>query len=243
METPLRARLAEKLIELNETLTPLESFNMNLLMSVAVGGIAPFGGVPTEGIRAEAWETGLRVLAHMRPRGLRFVGNAPFLTPELLATLQAEAREQETISHRTGPHELSPGGEHAVRLSSAPEVLDFMSKEVGHPMFPTEIGTYLYYTKPGDHLYPHVDTEVFAANLIIMLEHEVPAGMSHEEGSALIVYEPDKGERRIPLRVGESAVLLASGTVHGREALKEGERVTIATIGFQHTGVDLQNDD
>lgn len=243
MITPVHARLANKLIELNKNLSPLESFNMNLLMSVAVGGIAPHGGIPTDGVQAEAWKAGLLVLGDMHPHGLRFVGRAPFMTEELLAELQKEAHQQERISHRTGPHELSPGEACAVRLSSTKDVLAFVSDAVGWQVFPTEIGSYLYYNKAGDHLYPHVDTEVFGVNLIIMLEHEFPEGLTEKDGSALVVYEPDCGERRVALAVGESAILLASGTVHGREPLQEGEKVTILTIGFQYTCVDLKNDD
>ena len=88
MITPVQTCLANKLIELNKSLSPLESFNMNLLMSVAIGGIAPRGGIPTEGVRAEAWEAGLLVLGDMHPRGLRFVGKVPFMTEELLVELQ-----------------------------------------------------------------------------------------------------------------------------------------------------------
>lgn len=243
MTTPVRTRLADKMIEFKNGLSPLESFNMNLLVSVAVGGIAPRGGAPTDGVRAEAWETGLRVLEDMHPGGLRFNGKAPLMTAALLAELQEEARQQEKIAHRTGPQELSPGAARAVQLSSAPDVLDFVSEAVGHRVFPTEIGSYLYYNKTGDYLYPHVDTEVFAVNLITMLKHELPAGLAEDEGSALLVWEAGKGERRVPLAVGESAVLLASGTVHGRETIRAGEKVTILTIGFQYTGVDLENDD
>lgn len=242
MTAPVNTRLAEKIIAFNGGLSPLEAFNMNLLMSVAVGGIAPRGGVPTEGVRAEAWETGLRVLEDMHPGGLRFAGKTPMIGPDLLTGLQEEANEREKIAHRTGPQELAPGGPRAVALSSAPDVLDFVSEKVGHRVFPTEIGSYLFYNKTGDHLYPHVDTDVFAVNLITMLKHELPEGVSEQDGSALLVWQAGHGEQRVPLAVGESAVLLASGTVHARETIRPGEKVTILTIGFQYTGVDLDND-
>ncbi|MGH3905397.1 MAG: hypothetical protein ACRDTE_14590 [Pseudonocardiaceae bacterium] len=240
MTTPTHERLAQKIIDFNATLTELESFNMNLLMSVSVGGIAPYGTMPTGGVRGDAWEAGLRVLSHMHPGGLRYHGPAPILTAELLRGLQAEAEEQEKIAHRTGVQELSPGGPVAVAFSSAPEVLDFVSEAVGHRVFPTEIGSYLFYNQTGDYLYPHVDTEVFAVNLIVMLKHDLPEGTPLDDGSSLLVWEAGNGERRVPLAVGEVAVLLASGTVHGREAIGEGEKVTIVTVGFQYTGVDVE---
>lgn len=243
MTAPTHERLAQKIIDFDSTLTPLESFNMNLLMSVSVGGIAPHGGIPTSGVRGEAWEAGLRVLSHMHPGGLRYHGPAPIITEDLLRSLQAEAEEQEEISHRTGVQELSPGGPVAVAFSSAPEVLDFVSKAVGHRVFPTEIGSYLFYNHTGDYLYPHVDTEVFAVNLIVMLKHDLPEGVPLPDGSCLLVWEAGKGERRVPLAVGEVAVLLASGTVHGREAIRDGEKVTIVTVGFQYTGIEVDGGD
>jgi hypothetical protein len=230
-------RLAEKLLRLNDSLSRLEWFNMNLLMSVAVGGIAPRGGLPADGVRLDAWNAGLQVLGEMHPSGLRLVGRAPFMTDAVLGELQAEAAAQARISHRTGAQELSPGGPRAVALSSDPAVIDHLSEAVGHRVAPTEIGSYLYYNRAGDHLYPHVDTDIFSVNLITMVEHAVPAGMQIEKGSALTIFTPGNELRRVPLKAGESAVLLASGTVHGRETIAAGESVTILTIGFRYQDI------
>jgi hypothetical protein len=230
-------RLADKLIGFDQTLTDVERFNMKLLMSVAVGGIAPRGGVPTEGVRLDAWKAGLRVLGAMQPSGLVSVGRAPFLTADLLEKLRAEAAEQEKVAHRTGPQELAPGGARAVALSKAPEVLDYVGKRLGQAVVPTEIGSYMYYNRPGDHLYPHVDTEIFSVNLITMIEHLTPHGVPIGDASALLIYEPDGQLRRILLEPGESTIILASGTVHGREPIAPDERVVILTVGFQLASV------
>ena len=75
-----------------------------------------------------------------------------------------------------------------MRLSSAKEVLAFVSDAIGQQVFPTEIGSYLYYNKAGDHLYLHVDTEVFGVNMIIMLRHDFPQGLTEKNSSVLVVY-------------------------------------------------------
>jgi hypothetical protein len=237
MSTPTSKRLSRRIAEFSEGLSELERFNLNLIMSIGVGGIAPRGDVPESGARKDAWDTGISVLSATGRSGVSFVGRAPFMTDDLLSGLQREAVERKSISHRTGPQELSPGGSAAEALSRNPDAISLISDSLGEKVFPTEISTYLYYTSGGDYLYPHVDTDIFSVNLITMLERRVPEGKREEDASALVVYDADANPRRVPLRVGESAVLMASGTVHARETLAPGEKVTILTVGFQYQGL------
>ena len=220
--------LAEKLAELSGDLDVYERFNLHLLLSVAVGGIAPEGDVPDGGDSRAAWGAGVKALLRLAPAGLAYVGRPAFLDDELLGELQAEATAQEDFAHRTGPQELAPGAAVAMRLSRDERLVAHVAEVLDQRVQPTGISSYLYYNRDGDHLYPHVDTEIFAVNCILMLEHSEQVG----DGSALLVFGSDGEPRRVPLDIGSMAVLRASGTVHGREAVDGEERVVILTIGF-----------
>ncbi len=223
-------RLAGKLNALSDGLDRYERFGLHLLMSVSIGGVAPHGAAPRRRRRAEAWKTGLKVLAHINPSGLPYVGRPSFVDKRLLSGLLCEAREKESVAHRTGPQEISPGGRHAIALSRSQELRELVSRALGVAVRSTGITTYLYYNRTGDHLFPHVDTEIFSINCIVMLEHVIPRRARSR--SALVTYGLDGRGRRVPLRPGEIAVLQASGTAHARESVRESERVTLLTIGF-----------
>jgi len=224
-------RLSEKLIAFSDSLEKFESFNLHLLMSVAMGGIAPRGNILDAPTGRPAWHVGISVLGHLASSGLAFRGVVPFVVDEYLPSIRKEAEVQEGISHRTGPHTLSPGGAVAAQLAHDERLIAFVAQKVGQSLRPTGISSYLYYNQTGDHLYPHVDTEIFAVNFILMVKHDLPEGRT--DGSALVIFDADHQAKRVPLDVGESVVIRASGTVHGREAVGEGERVTILTIGFE----------
>jgi hypothetical protein len=222
--------LAEKLVDLSGDLDIYERFNLHLLLSVAVGGLAPTGTVPIDGDRGAAWAAGVRTLSRLAPAGLAYVGRPDFVDDQLLRALRSEAMAQEALAHRTGPQELAPGASVATKLSSDPRLVSHVADLLGQRVQPTGISSYLYYNRDGDHLYPHVDTEIFAVNCIIMLEH---SAIMRDMASSLIVFSPGGQLERVPLEIGEMAVLRASGTVHGREAVKGEERVVILTVGLE----------
>ena len=225
-------RLADKLITLYDSLpSEQERFHIHLLMSVAMGGLAPRIAEGRREIAEKTWDAGIKVISHMNPAGLAYIGDPRFVREEYLSDLITESRSQGTIAHRAGNHELAPGGDIATKLSTDQRLISLVSESIGLSVEPSLISSYLFYNKEGDYLYPHVDTEIFAINCIVMLEHTIPS--EEPDGSALIVYPPGKGKTRLHLQPGEIVIILASGTVHGREEIKKGEHVVILTIGFQ----------
>lgn len=224
-------RLAGRLRSFADGLDGLERLNLNILMSIAVGGLAPRGALPTAGPRAHAWSAGVATLEYMHPAGLARIGRVAFIGEEYLHDIVREAAERERTAHRTGPHELSPGGPVAERLADDTRLLAVASVAISADLQATGISSYLYYNREGDHLYPHVDTEIFAVNVILMVEHDPPAAGG--DGSALQVFADSGAPERVVLKPGEAVVLQAGGTVHGRETIAPGERLTILTIGFQ----------
>jgi hypothetical protein len=226
-------RLANRLRSFADGLEGLERLNLNIIMSIAAGGLAPHGQLPSVGARAAAWKAVVSTLEHLHSAGLTEAGRIPFIEEEYFADIVREATDQEAIAHRTGPQELAPGGPVAEQLAVDPRLLKIASRAIGGELLATGISSYLYYKREGDHLYPHVDTEIFAVNVILMVEHVAPA---RGDGSALQIFAADGPPSRVVFAPGEAVVLQAGGTVHGREAVAGGERVTILTIGFQRIG-------
>jgi hypothetical protein len=96
---------------------------------------------------------------------------------------------------------------------------------------PTGVASYIYYDGQGHGLDPHVDTEVYEINVIVMLEHVHPIDA---EPSHLLIYEDDVLPNRVLLAPGEVVVLNAGSVVHAREDMASGERVSILTVGFSN---------
>src|SRR5437899_1143216 len=92
--------LAEKLRTFNTALTGAEQANFKLLLGLAAGGLAPGFKRPSEGSKARAFDTVSDTLARLQPysnrisrNGVAYRGRPPFMTDELLVSLQSEARQ------------------------------------------------------------------------------------------------------------------------------------------------------
>lgn len=227
MSTQTTNGLADKLNNLVESLTDLEVENYKLLLGIAAGGLAPHGEMPTGGRKKEAFETVLNLLATFVPAGIVWKGRPDFLTEDLLAGLQQEGLNGRELAKPTDRYLLTCGGPIADRLALSDELEKFISS-LAPGMIPTGIASYLYYEGVGAGLDPHIDTETFTLNLIMMLHH------SYEQSpSRLLVFPHNADPLQIQLLPGECVLLFAGGTVHAREDLKENENIRLLTIGFR----------
>ncbi len=226
-------RLAKKLIGFSNSLGPAELYNFHLMLSAALGGLAQGTRPPAERTARHAWSASLRVLGHVGRSGLVRIGRPGFLAEEFLPGLIAEARQLRAVARRTGPHEIHEGGPVAEALAGDRRMMELVRRSVGEALLPTGEVNYHYSNREGDYLPPHVDpgrTSYF--NCMIGIEHKRPPGR-RTSGSALIAYGSDGSRKRLRLRSGEAAILMASGTVHAREPLKAGEELAVLTIGFR----------
>ncbi|WP_150123925.1 hypothetical protein [Methyloversatilis sp. RAC08] len=98
-------------------------------------------------------------------------------------------------------------------------------------VMPTGVASYIYYDGEGHGLDPHIDTEVYEINVIVMLEHVLPVS---GEPSHLLIYENDVVPNRVLLVPGEVLILNAGSVVHAREDMARGEKVSILTVGFSY---------
>lgn len=176
--------------------------------------------------------TTLRALtphAHTIPaNGIAYHGHPAWVTDDLLARLRAEARMRRELPLDRIDHYLGCGGQYADALSVAPAVIDFVSAAVG-PVRATGIASYLFYDRAGLGIRPHVDTEVFSVNLMLMLRHEHGAGV---EPSATVVFPANGEMERYRLQPGEAMLMHGSSVIHARSLVQPTEDIALLTIGF-----------
>lgn len=224
----METQLTNKLNAITAGLNPAELDNYKLFLGIAAGGLAPHGDLPKDGAKAAAFETVLQCLAKIQPTGVLWRGRPDFMTNELLNQLQAEAVERQKTAIKHDRYMLGCGGPVANELAVSTTFVEFVNK-FAPEMIPTGIASYLFYDKEGLGLCPHIDTETFTLNAIIMLKQEyVTSPPSH-----LILYPVNQPPQRILLSPGEILLLYAGGTVHAREDVKAGESVHLVTVGFR----------
>lgn len=222
--------LAEQLDEMCQDLDPAGVVNYKLLLGSAAGGLAWHGDPPTEGVRATALRTALKCLSQLQATGPLFKGRPPFMTDSLLRDLRAEAIDRRREAIKTDRYFLGCGGPHADKLAGSSELAHFVGN-YAPDVEPTGVASYVTYDEPGCGLSPHIDTEIFSLNALIMLRHDYIA----DPPAANLLFDPDGNMERILLEPGEMLLFYAGGTVHGREDVREGEEINIVTIGFQPT--------
>ena len=230
--------LSEKFQGFNGTLTAEEKANFKLLLGLAAGGLAPQFTKPQGGLNAVAFDTVSDTLARLQPysgrisrNGVAYRGRPDIMTNELLTALQTEARALRPSATRSDEVFLGCGAPLANELAVSSKLISFVREQAG-PVEATGIASFLYYDEPGQGIDPHIDTDIFALNVLVMLEH----GYVTEPQSALVVFPPYSEPERFELVPGEVIIMFAGSIAHGREHIKPGEHVSILTFGFQPLG-------
>jgi hypothetical protein len=229
------SRMTSKLQDFNESLSDAEKANFKLLLGLAAGGLAPKFFKPSAGPTAVAFDTVSETLAGLQPyrdrvpkNGVAFRGRPNLLTGSLLTSLQHEAKKLRPSARRFDEHFLGCGAPIANRLSTSSRLVNFVTRHAGK-VEPTGIASFLFYDEEGQGIEPHIDTDIFALNVLIMLEHSVVEG----HRSALVLFPPRAQPERLDLCPGEMVIMFAGSIAHGRERISAGESVTILTLGFK----------
>lgn len=232
--------MGQRLADLHGMLTPAEQANLKLILGLSAGQLVPDKAPASESGR-QAVSEALEILCPYQvadPRGLQYRGRPDFLTDELLAAFLAEKDEVGKTAVAFDEHYLGCGGTVADRIATSPELAALVASVVPKAEA-TGIASYLFYRDAGQGIIPHIDTDIFSLNVLMMLEHEIPDGV--EEPSALYMHYPDGTEERLQLSPGEVVIFLAGTQAHSRTPIVEGERVTILTFGFMPEGAPLEN--
>jgi len=237
-----RIPLARQLADLHEALTPAEQANLKLILGLSAGRLIPDKHPGSEPGR-EAVSEALEMLCPYDvadPRGVQYRGRPSFLTDELLAALLAEAGDVGRTAVPFDEHYLGCGGPVADRLATSSELTDLVSGVVSHAKA-TGIASYLFYRDAGQGIIPHIDTDIFSLNVLMMLAHDIPPEAEADDPSALHMHFADGSEQRLQLTPGEVVIFLAGTQAHSRTPIRAGERVTILTFGFMPDGAPLEN--
>lgn len=232
------AQLADRISSLHAGLSPAEQANLKLILGLSAGQLA--AEQKSSAARSAVTRT-LDLLCPYDvedPHGLQYRGRPEFLTDELLARLQKDARDIAPEAVAFDEHYLGYGSATADWLSTSRELADFVSSVVP-ACLPTGVASLLYYRDAGQGIVPHVDTDIFSLNVLLMLEHEFPEGLA--QPSALQMHYADGEVERVQLSPGELVIFLAGTQAHSRSPIVEGETVTILTLGFMPVGAPIEN--
>jgi hypothetical protein len=229
--------LPEQLERFNEALTPEEQAGFKLILGLAASGLAPQFGQSRTGRGDSTFGAVAATLARMQPyaaripaNGIVYRGRPDILTEEMLTSLQTEARELRPTAQPYEEHFLGCGAPIANRLATSPELLDLVTVHAG-PVEATGVASFLFYDEEGQGIDPHIDTDVFALNVLTMLQHEVPEGQIM--ASTLFMFPPNAEPEPVNLQPGEMVIFFAGSVAHGRTRIKAGESVSILTFGFK----------
>lgn len=168
--------------------------------------------------------------------GIAYRGTPEWVTAELITQLREEAIKRRHEPLDRTDHFLGCGGAIADLLSTDPTVLKFVTQNVG-PVLPTGIASYLYYDRPGLGIKPHVDTDVFSVNLMLMVRHDCAEGTSP---SATVVFPAWHHPESHRLSVGEVMLMHGGSVVHTRSIISPEEVVHLLTIGFKRTSESVK---
>lgn len=219
--------VAEALGKMQSELSSEENENYKLLLCMAAGGLAPRGHSPLHQSRIEAFQVVLQCLRDLRTHGTSWRGRPPLMTDKLLTSLRNESRETRAVAKETDRYLLGCGGKIADQFALDAELNALVTQRF-FGVLPTGIASYIYYDEEGHGLDPHIDTEVYAINVIIMLEHKYV-----RRPSCLLIYDKDIEPTRVLLAPGEIIILNAGSVVHAREDMGPTESVSILTVGFK----------
>ncbi len=234
------ASMGRRLADLHGDLTPAEQANLKLILGLSAGRLVPDKAPESESSRRAVSEA-LEILCPyevLDPRGVQYRGRPAFLTDDLLGRLVAESERVGETAVPYDEHYLGYGGPIADRLATSPELADLVASVVPKAEA-TGIASYLFYRDPGQGIIPHIDTDIFSLNVLMMLSHRYPCGLA--DPSALYMHFPDGTEQRLQLSPGEVVIFLAGTQAHSRTPIREGETVTILTLGFMPQGAPLGN--
>jgi hypothetical protein len=156
-------------------------------------------------------------------------GRPDWITDEVLTGLQNEAAQcrPDAVLIRRQFH--APAGPVGRALACSPDMLNLIER-CAAAAIPTGPANYLYYERPGSGIDPHIDTDQFDLNVLMVLSHT----WLDRKRSALHLF-PDGPDNalRFWLEPGQFVVFRATAIIHARSDVAPGEQVTNLGIGYE----------
>lgn len=204
-----------------------EERGLRVLLAYATIALAPDCVVPQDPISRAAWDTALKLFAALFPSDVRAMGPLDCVhrcLPALRREVAGGLRLGRTASGKT------PGRE-GRNLAVHADLIALVGKALGKEFEPGYMARFLFYTRPGDHIWPHPDDPQWAVTVLICIRHDVPEGNASR--SAFVGYHLDGSVKRYDLPPGR-ALAVEPGLIHAREPVQKGERVALLSIALRN---------
>ncbi|GIG68354.1 hypothetical protein [Phytomonospora endophytica] len=169
-----------------------------------------------------------------RDDGVFHLGRPGWLTGELFDGLLRESREQRAGAEKIREQHFAELGPVGCSLRESDELRNYVETNAGVSATASGKGNYRYYDIPHSHVVPHIDTDQFALNVIVMLEHDWVS----ERRSGLLLFPHGKDPVTVLLEVGEVILFYARRVIHARTPISDNndERAVNLGIGFTPAG-------
>lgn len=200
--------------------------SLRVLLAYVTIALAPDCVIPLHPLSRAAWDTASHVFASLLPSTVKSLGVLQCVQSRL-ASLRREAAAGLRIGRLASGRK--PGRE-GCNLAVDPQLVGLVGKALGKELVPGYMARLLFYTKPGDHIWPHPDDPKFAVTVLVCILHEPPPDGS--TASAFLAYPLDGSIKRYPLHPG-SVLAVEPGMIHAREPVRPGERVALLSIGLR----------
>jgi hypothetical protein len=198
---------------------------LRVFLAYTTIGLAPDCVVPKDPFYRAGWNAAVKLYSKLFPSRLALMGPLECVNRQL-SILQRDSLTGLRIGRRASGRR--PGRE-GQALALDPKLVALAGKALRRKLVPAYIARYLFYTKPGDHIWPHPDDPKPAVNFLICISHDLPRRDAAR--SAFLAYAPDGSVKRYEIAPGNGLVF-EPGIVHAREPVRRGERVVLLSIGL-----------
>jgi hypothetical protein len=218
---------------------PAQAREEGARLAQAIDVLVSEKGIGAAGSDGGEWRALLQAMAAVRSAGYAVLGRPAFLTDARLEALVAEARELRAGAKPAGHDPGQAGQLHADPGPVARKLVvdegwnELCQEALGFERRPPYTAGYLYYEQPGAGIVPHVDDPDYAVNVIVVVSRQASRG----QRSATVLHPAGQSPLRVVLEPGEAVLLEADGLVHAREPMREGEQVTVLSMGFARPAV------
>jgi hypothetical protein len=199
---------------------------LRVLLAYSPGALAPDCAVPRDRLLFAAWRTVVKLFARLFPSDVSSLGPVRCVDDRRLTLLRREAAAGLRRGRRASGTRAGPEGR---RLAVDPRLMAEVGRALGRKVQPGYQARHLFYTRPGDHFWPHPDDPAYDVQVLLCVDHQVPRRRAAR--SALLTYRPNGRVQRHEIAPGE-ALAVMPGRVHAREPMRPGEKLIMLSLGL-----------
>lgn len=167
-----------------------------------------------------------------RRDGVFYLGRPDWLTADLFTSLLQESQARRDGAARIRAQHFAEMGPVGAALCRSAELSSFVAQHAAPAKF-SGCANYRYYDIPHSHVAPHVDTDDFALNLIIMLSHHYVT----QRRSGLLLFPHGPVPITLLPEPGEVVFFHAKEVIHARTPIADSNDESAVNMGIGFTPV------